>query len=155
MATPTIIHGLVTQPIVVPASLTLQESIVVPAGEMPITTARFTYRNGDPPANAFKLQFFLSEADALADRNPLEGVDAYLSYGVFPATPLPLRDATSNIEQDGYIRLERIGVIPYETICIKFSICQDGNIVTELSRTPIVMTTLMQRQRVYSNWKRR
>ena len=105
----------------IPAGITLQEPIIVPAGENSVSDATFIYNVGTPAADMWMVAFFGSEADAEADRNPITDVANFLSYEIHPAVPV---QAAPQVSQDGYIRLTRLAAIPYPTICLKFSICQ-------------------------------
>ena len=125
----------------------------MPAGENPTTTTFFDYSVGDPAADRFKAEFFGSEEDAIADVNPLTDVNQFLLYEIHPSTPL------AGVGQAGHITLTRIDRIPYEMVCLKLSICQEGREVTTSDPIPINIDSNRginrPRSTVYSNWRRR
>lgn len=154
MATPQIVYGSIESQILTPAYIAIQSDIVIPAGENPTTSNYFNYSVGDPAADEFRLEFFLSESDAQNGVNLLN-VDEFLSYALRPETPLYHPPAKRG--RTGYLTLTRLDTIPYDEICVKLSICQEGQEITEISTTPIgaVAAQTQQRQNVFSNWRRR
>ena len=91
------------------------------AGE--VRDVALTYRTGDPPAHAFDMEWYLTEADAEACRNRLTDT-LNLPRAIFtPETPAA--DAEPTEDLDGSVRLIASSVITYDNLVGKAIIAQD------------------------------
>lgn len=116
-------------------------------------TVPFTYFPGDPPAETFGMEFYLTEADAEAGENRL--THDLPTYTLSPPNPIPI--VVEDLE--GLVSFYVPFNWSYTTIYAKLLLCQEGVRrripISEKITEDITRSRQRVRRNVYSNWRRR
>ena len=128
-----------------------EELIVLERGRF--KSEPFTYFPGDPPAETFGMEFYLTEAEAVAGENLL--TTDLPTYTLSPPNPIPI--TVENLE--GLVSFYVPFNWSYTTIYAKLLLCQDGLLrrvpISEKITEDITRSSQRVRRNVYSNWRRR